>query len=141
MRFGYEQHIIIEYHFKNYNWNEIEFICETDPDLLRCMLKNTNTPLHEMCTIGSAPLRLLEKILEAWYEATITRNRHGETPLHIKAWNSQFSSSPVRMLIKSNKKAVRMLNNTGKTPLAIACMSGACYEVIRELVIAYPEKF
>ena len=139
MTFGYEQKMIMEYHLKNYNWDEIELICETHPDLLRCMLKNTNTPLHEMCTIGSAPFKLVEKILNSWYEATVTRNRHGETPLHIKARNSQYSSSPVKMLINSNKKAVRMLNNTGKTPLTIACMSGACFEVIRVLVLAYPE--
>lgn len=139
MTFGYEQNKIMDYHFKNYEWDEIERICETHPDLMRCMLKNTNTPLHEMCNIGSAPMRLMEKILDSWYEATVTRNRHGETPLHIKARNSQYSSSPIRMLIKSNKKAVRMLNNTGKTPLAIACMSGACFSVIQELVVAYPE--
>lgn len=139
MTFGYEQHKIMDYHFKHYEWDEIERICEINPDLIRCMLKNTNTPLHEMCNIGSAPFQLIEKILDSWYEATVTRNRHGETPLHIKARNSQYSSSPVRMLVKSNKKAVRMLNNTGKTPLAIACMSGACFLVIQELVLAYPE--
>jgi hypothetical protein len=43
------------------------------------------------------------------------------------------------MLIETNKKALRIQNNAGETPLAVACVSGSCFPVMRELVLAYPE--
>ena len=133
---------LIGYLIKRYNWDELESIVdneECNSKLLKCILLNSNTPLHEICNIGSAPLNLVEKIMHSWADATVTRNRFGETPLHIKCKNSQYSSTPVSKLISCNDTAARMMNNTGHSPLAIACMSGACFAVIRELVVAYPD--
>ncbi len=139
IQLGLHENALIQHLINRYDWIELDTICNHSPKQMKCMLKNTNTPLHEICNIGSAPFHVIQKVLECWNEATITRNRHGETPLHIKCKSSQYSYEPVKMLIIGNKKALRMLNNTGKSPLSLACLSGACFPVIEELVLSYPE--
>ena len=44
----------------------------------------------------------------------------------------------VKLLIQSNKKALKLTNETGKTPLAVACVSGVALSTLRELVSASP---
>jgi ankyrin repeat protein len=139
IQLGLHENELIQHLINRYDWIELETICNTSPTHMKCMLKNTNTPLHEICNIGSAPFHMIQKVMECWNEAAITRNSHGETPLHIKCKSSQYSCDPVTMLIEGNQKALRMLSNTGKTPLALACLSGACLPVIQVLVLSYPE--
>ncbi len=130
---------LLHHHISNYEWDNVHEVISQQPDSVKCMLPNTNTPLHELCSIGSAPAALIKKVLDLWTGAAVTKNRHGETPLHIKCRNSQYSSSVVTFLISSNPRALKVQNNTGKTPLAVACGSGACFVVIRELVLANPD--
>ncbi len=136
---GLHENALVGHLIKTYDWDEFEQICNSHPTLMKSVLKNTNTPLHEICNIGSAPHHLLKRVVDCWPEATIARNRYGETPLHVKCRCSQYSLYPVKLLLETNQTSVRMLNGTGKAPLAIACLSGASVSVVKELVNAYPE--
>ena len=137
---GLHENALVGHLIKTYNWDEVEKICDHHPKLLKnCILANSNTPLHEICNIGSAPHDLLEKVLKCRIESTTTRNRFGETPLHTKCRSSQYSLHPVALLVQTNPMALRMLNDSGKSPLAVACVNGASVNVVKELVVAYPE--
>ncbi len=136
---GLHENALMEHLIKTYDWNEVEQICNHHPYLIKSILRNSNTPLHEMCLIGSTPHDLLRKVVNSWPEAATTRNRWGETPLHARCRCSQYSLYPVQLLVNTNPSALKMVNDTGKTPLAIACVNGASVSVVRELVAAYPE--
>ena len=137
---GLHENALVGHLIKTYNWDEVEQICDHHPNLLKnCILPNSNTPLHEICNIGSAPSNLLEKVLNCRIESTTTRNRFGETPLHTKCRSSQYSLYPVALLVQANPRALRMVNDSGKSPLAVACVNGASVDVVKELVVAYPE--
>ena len=42
------------YAFKNYDWDDISSVCDSHPDLLEVIFSNSNTPLHEICSIGES---------------------------------------------------------------------------------------
>jgi len=123
--------------FKNYAWDDISFMCDSlEGKVLQGRFSNSNTPLHEICSIGSAPHFLVEKVLLSWEEATTYKNRHGDTPLHITCRNSQRSCFVVSRLMKHSPGALTMKNEYGEIPLLVAFNSGSFLPVIKELVQA-----
>jgi len=123
--------------FKNYAWDDISFMCDfPEGKVLQRRFSNSNTPLHEICSIGSAPHFLIEKILLSWEEATTYKNRYGDTPLHITCRNSQRSCFAVSRLIKHSPGALTIQNECGEIPLLVAFKSGSFFPVIEELVQA-----
>ena len=127
MQLGLEESKFMNALIKRYNWDKIVDICRHEPNHIRCMLRSTNTPLNKVCNIGSVPVRALKQVLDYWVKATMVWNCFGKSHLHIKYRNSQYSSTPVALLIECNGEALKMVNNT------------ACFQVIRALVAAYPD--
>lgn len=85
---------------RQYAWNEVEEICEKMPDMIQgTIFTNGNTALHEICVIGSAPNMTVKKVMNVWRNATLHRNKYGDTPLHVAARNAQRSSSRVYLLV------------------------------------------
>jgi len=124
--------------FKKYAWDDISLICDERPDLLVGFFPNTNSPLHEICSIGSAPHDLVKKVLMTWEEGTTSTNRHGETPLHITCRNSQRTCSIASTLIRHSPAALVVRNNYGHIPLITAFFSGAFLPTIELLVSSNP---
>jgi len=122
--------------FKCYAWDEISSICDNHPHLMGDTFSNLNTPLHEICSLGSAPHFLVEKILNSWERSSTILNRYGDTPLHVKCRNSQRTCSIVSLLIKHSPEALTIQNDFGETPLHVALACASYLPVIKELVQA-----
>jgi len=127
-------------YLQSYAWKEVEEICENAPHLLQHTLPNGNTPLHEICSIGCAPNKLVEKIALLNPDAAMVSNKYGDLPLHIKCRNSQKSVFGCRLLLKvTPKEGLEMVNHLDHTPLATACLSGAWFPALYELIEANPQ--
>lgn len=124
---------------RHYAWDEISHICEHKPHIIQLTIfPNGNTVLHEVCSIGSAPHSIVTQIASIWPDAALLRNKHGDSPLHIAARNSQQSSARVRFLVHLNHDALLYKNHAGQTPIGTACVSVAWLPVIEILVEACP---
>jgi len=140
MLLSFDRNALLRHLINSYSWQEVESICDYQSKLIKCQFKNSNnTPLHEICNIGSAPGNLVVKILLCWKDAALKQNKHGDTPLHIKCRVSQYSSHVLRILVETNKEALTITNKMGQTPLHAACLTGASFLVIKILVSTYPD--
>ena len=105
-----------------------------------------NTPLHRLCSIGSVPVYVLEKVLQILFSHGASsdvigmQNDVGDTPLHIICRTSQRSKGNLSFLLRYCYKsdALTTQNGEGQTPLHVAASSKAWFPVIHELVRADP---
>lgn len=124
---------------RRYDWKALEFACINHANLFEDALdRNLNTPLHEICSIGSAPYHLVEKIFHLFPEAALVQNKRGDTPLHLKCKISQKSLQIVNLLVEYCPNVLILKNGIGQTPLAVACDSAASFPVIEKLVESNP---
>lgn len=108
--------------------------------------KKGNTPLHRLCSIGSVPKFVLEKVLQILFshgaisDVIGMQNDFGDTPLHIICRTSQRSKGNLTFLLRycNKSNALTTQNVEGQTPLHVAASSKAWFPVIHELVRADP---
>jgi ankyrin repeat protein len=122
---------------RNYDWKAVEFACINHVHLFKGH-EEGSFPLHEICSIGSAPSNLVEKIFRLYPEAAILQNNSGDTPLHLKCKISQKSLDIVNLLVNHWPETLLLKNGIGHTPLAEACISAAWFPVIEKLVASEP---
>jgi len=118
---------------RDYAWEAVQNICDNYPEtieLARSPTKN-DTVLHEICSVGSAPMHLFEKVLCLWKGACLIQNKDGDTPLHIATRCSQISSHKAKLLVCCCADALAIKNNSGDTPLNVALISKAAFPVIK----------
>ena len=98
--------------------------------------------LHWLCSIGSAPLELIQLVASVYPEAiTAPDRRYGDTPLHIVCRNSQTSSQKMKVLLQylgDNREGVLIRNIFGGTALHSASNHNALLEVLQLLVECNP---
>jgi len=125
---------------QSFEWQSIPLWCSTHPQDAKFVDPVSNmTPLHLICSIGSAPPYAVTAVLYAWVGATMVQNRrYFETPLHIQCRNSQKTSSKVEALIQQAPEAVSVLNKERQSPLHVACFSNAMLPVVQMLLKASP---
>lgn len=109
------------------------------------------TPLHNICTIGSAPLEVLVDVLRARPRVAAMKDNRGDTPLHQQCRNSQRSVDKILALLRYGEIAeeretsatsaaalASIRNRSGQNALHAACENFACLPVLQALVAADP---
>ena len=124
-------------------WDLVRGWYEAHPEEIRGHVdpSNGSTILHAICSISSAPMSLLEFVIDTWPEAvTIQENKYGATPLHFLCWGVQRSPEKVKALLERMKPEDLIIRNRvlGSTVLHSACGSHADLSVIKAIVRKYP---
>lgn len=68
----------------------------------------------------------------------MSKNKYGDTPLHLSAQSSQTTNPVNVLLLDANSDALKMRNKAGYTPLDLALVSGACFSAIKLFVEKEP---
>eukprot|EP00536_Pseudo-nitzschia_multiseries_P010854 jgi/Psemu1/307700/fgenesh1_kg.348_\ len=128
---------------KEEKWDVVRNWYEAHPEEIQGHVdpSNGSTILHAICTFASAPVSLLEFVIDTWPEAvTIQENRYGATPLHILCWRVQRSPEKVNVLLERMKPEDVLIRNRvlGSTVLHSACGSNAELSVIEAIVRKHP---
>jgi len=124
----------------NFKWDEVIAHCQTHPEEAQLINERRGiTPLHLVCSIGSAPSTVVRSVLLSWlYAATMKNKKYWETPLHLACRNSQKTVSKVKILTEICPESSSELNIYGQSPLHVACLSNSCLQVLQELVAVDP---
>jgi len=152
---------------ENNQWEEAYQVFEANPEESRRIFARSSsgsslgwTKLHWLCSIGSAPPRLLRLVASQNPGAiTLTDNRYGDTPLHMACRNSQTSCEKVQILLEQLRvgtsndgdgttgngvgnggtgEGVLLRNHFGGTVLHSAANHNATIGVLRLLVECNP---
>jgi len=111
---------------KKYDWEAVMARCTDDPNEIKLQHVRQGTALHEVCSIGSAPIEILEEFLRYCPEAaTMKSPKNGETPLHLQCRNSQKQFGKVALLVTECPSAASIINDQGMSPLHVACEANA----------------
>jgi ankyrin repeat protein len=96
------------------------------------------SPLHYACE--RRPTReVIEKLIEVYPMAVMTRTMPGGfLPLHIACtWYATLDC--IQALLAADGSSRLIIDELGNIPLHTACFSGAPVEVIRNLLLGYPD--
>eukprot|EP00537_Pseudo-nitzschia_pungens_P012585 CAMPEP_0172388534 /NCGR_PEP_ID=MMETSP1061-20121228/5613_1 /TAXON_ID=37318 /ORGANISM="Pseudo-nitzschia pungens, Strain cf. pungens" /LENGTH=377 /DNA_ID=CAMNT_0013118449 /DNA_START=44 /DNA_END=1177 /DNA_ORIENTATION=+ len=124
-------------------WDVVSDWYEAHPEEIRGRVdpSNGSTILHAICNIPSAPVSLLQCVVDTWPEAlTIQENKYGATPLHLLCWRVQRSPGKVKPLLERMKPEDLLIRNRvlGSTVLHSACGSHADISVIKAIIRKHP---
>lgn len=120
-------------------WDSIHDRLQQVPDEASFWIIDKNyprLPIHLACE-NSAPLEVIEALLNAYPEGCIAKDGSGSYPLHLACANVQ-SSKIIFTLLKRAIKASKAKDDIGRLPLHLACVNGADPAVIKALLDAYP---
>jgi ankyrin repeat protein len=125
------------------SWDTVRQYYEAHPEDIKGYVdSNGATILHAICYIASAPIGLLDFVMDTWPEAlTVQENRYGATPLHVLCWSSQKSVRKIEVLLKRMDPNDLMIKNRilGSTALHSACGNGASdLDIIKAIVRKHP---
>ena len=125
----------------SHEWEEVKTRCESHPSEARTIDARTgSSPLHLVCSIGSAPAYAIEACASAAPEMVkLKEKRFQDSPLHIVCRNSQTSAEKAETVLKfCDPEDLLMQNVIGGTPLHSACGHNALLSVLQHLVRTNP---
>lgn len=120
-------------------WETVIRLCQTHPAIANTVDPVTaQSPLHVVCSIGSAPPEVIEAVATACPEMSTRSDKvYHDTPLHIVCRNSQTTGTKACILLRyCGKEGVLCRNVIGGTPLHSACGHNAQLSVLEQLVQA-----
>ncbi|CAM9618024.1 unnamed protein product, partial [Chrysoparadoxa australica] len=120
-------------------WGDIMDIIKSFPAMV-CIKEEGYLPLHLALYDASAPLEVIEALLEIYPAGTsVADGTIGWLPIHFAA-AAAASLKTIEALLRVNKEAASEADeNLGSLPLHVACAStDASLEVIEALIAAYP---
>ncbi|GKY92396.1 hypothetical protein MPSEU_000210500 [Mayamaea pseudoterrestris] len=123
------------------NWDQLYEFIESNPITAIGEFPPYCTRLHQLCSIGSAPVALIDLVARIDPSAIIqTERMHGDTCLHIIARNSQISATKLKSLLghleEKNRDGMLIRNMLGGTALHSAANHNAVLEAFQILVIS-----
>eukprot|EP00536_Pseudo-nitzschia_multiseries_P013265 jgi/Psemu1/211089/e_gw1.554.7.1 len=122
----------------------VQFLLQKYPKGVEVVNYYGRTPLH-MGALFRAPLRSMELIASKYPQATQIMDKDGYTPLHLACENACGSDNQnvrvIRAILESagDNSICKSLDMLGHTPLHMALMGLAPYEVVELLVASCPE--
>jgi len=98
------------------------------------------TPLHLICSIGSAPKSIIHTIIQGWPRALLQQDKTGMTPLHYACQRCQKTSThKIAILLQYPIQNLSILSYTRyHSPLHTACSCNAMFSIIELLVDIHP---
>jgi len=99
----------------NVDWHLVASRTRSHPHEAQYVDEYDRTPLHVACLPADVPLHVIDCLLEAFPQATMTRNKWGATPLHCACLYSE--NKVVQRLLEANLDAIHVKNVDGYTPL------------------------
>ena len=132
--------VIFDYISKN-DWDSVQALCESNPRVAAVVDPvSGRTPLHMVCSIGSASPAVIAAVVSAAPENVKVMDKvYHDTPLHIVCRNSQKTASKVEIILKhcSHEDILRR-NVIGGTCLHSACGHNAVFAVLQHLIHKNP---
>lgn len=122
-------------------WDSVVRMCQTNPSEIKVIDPLTGqSPLHVVCSIGSAPPHVIEEVAKAAPEMVLKADKvYNDTPLHKVCRNSQTTGAKAAILLKyCGKEGVVCRNVVGGTSLHSACGHNAQFSVLEQLVRTNP---
>lgn len=132
--------LIFDY-ISNNNWDSVQALCESNPKVAAVIDPvSGQTPLHVVCSIGSATPAVIAAVVAAAPENTkVVDKVYGDTPLHIACRNSQKTASKVEILLEHcSPEDILRRNVIGGTCLHSACGHNAVFAVFQLLIHKNP---
>jgi ankyrin repeat protein len=121
-----------------YDWAAVLSRISTHPDETRIIGYQRRTPLHFACD-QDAPSVVIQALLKAFPESSISTGTSNMTPLHITCSSQLASVHVVRVFLENGlREQYSMRDVDGDTPLHAACRCGAPIEVLELLLRAHP---
>mmetsp|Transcript_14209 Transcript_14209/g.34260 ORF Transcript_14209/g.34260 Transcript_14209/m.34260 type:complete len:623 (-) Transcript_14209:1777-3645(-) len=94
-------------------------------------------PLHKACVL-QPPESLVEALMEAYPDATGSRDQDGWLPVHCACFYGA-SGKVVTTLLSVNPKGAQSKDDEGRLPLHYACLKGASQHVVDVLLENFPK--
>jgi ankyrin repeat protein len=116
----------------------MEILCDKYPDAARTKDKEGYTPLHLACENG-AEAGVVKILLNAFPDAVWAKSQYDMTPLHFACSQNADAAVIRTLLMDGDPRVCQLTDMLGHTPLHMAIMGLAPYEVIELLVASSPE--
>lgn len=105
------------------------------------------TPLHVACAAHNVPEEIIRSLIKAYPQACVHGGTTGMNPLHIVCSSDHASANIVRILLLTAKEVqvqlaeqmCSMADADLDTPLHAACRCGAPLDVLKMLMLIYPD--
>jgi hypothetical protein len=115
----------------------LDVLIRAYPEGLTITDADGNLPIHYACSLESCESALY--LLKACPESVMTKNKKGQTPLHLASSRYDVCPELVEELIRLNQDACKTRDWQGRLPIHSACMWKADTKVIQMLLEAYPQ--
>jgi len=116
----------------------IDYLLECCPATVQALDSGRCFPLHLACYFHKE-FSIIKSLVEAWPDAVRAQASDGRLPLHLACNNKRVSLDIFRYLIESDPATVQMRDRLNRLPLHGACKYQLDSEIIRCLVLAWPE--
>jgi hypothetical protein len=118
--------------------DSMKLIAEKFPKAAQIKDKEGYTPLHLACENG-ASAGVIKLLLETFPKAVFAKSQYDMTPLHFACSQNADPAVIKVLLVDGDPDTCRMTDMLGHTPLHMALMGLAQYEVIELLVASAPD--
>lgn len=130
-----------------FDWNAALARIQQFPNECQDVSFRGRTPLHVACAAHNVPEEIIRSLIKAYPQACVHGGTTGMNPLHIVCSSDHASANIVRILLLTAKEVqvqlaeqmCSMADADLDTPLHAACRCGAPLDVLKMLMLIYPD--